>query len=162
MTTNYYKTYLLALLASLALLLPMESRAQQMQAALSHYTTDDGLPSTAISSLVSDDYGYLWISTWNGLARFDGFDFYTYKTGILSGVRGMHNRVASATIDQGQNIWMKMYDGRWPHHLPHHYYYHRCGDGCSDTQYTMQIFQADDPVPACHFRHHLALGTCRR
>ena len=112
MTTNYYKTYLLALLASLALLLPMESRAQQMQAALSHYTTDDGLPSTAISSLVSDDYGYLWISTWNGLARFDGFDFYTYKTGILSGVRGMHNRVASATIDQGQNIWMKMYDGR--------------------------------------------------
>ena len=83
-----------------------------MQASLSHYSTENGLPSTAISSIVADDYGFIWITTWNGLARFDGYDFYVYKTGIHSGIRGMHNRVANATIDLSQNVWIKMYDGR--------------------------------------------------
>ena len=84
-----------------------------MQASLSHYSTENGLPSNAISAITSDDYGYVWISTWNGMVRFDGYNFYTYKTGIASGIKGMHNRIAQATIDQRQNVWMKMYDGRF-------------------------------------------------
>ena len=84
-----------------------------MQASLSHYSTENGLPSNAISAITSDDYGYVWISTWNGMVRFDGYNFYTYKTGIASGIKGMHNRIIRATIDQRQNVWMKMYDGRF-------------------------------------------------
>ena len=84
-----------------------------MQASLAHYSTENGLPSNAISSITSDDYGYVWISTWNGMVRFDGYNFYTYKTGIASGIKGMHNRIIRATIDQRQNVWMKMYDGRF-------------------------------------------------
>ena len=92
---------------------PQGVRAQHMQASLSHYSTENGLPSNAISSITSDDYGYVWISTWNGMVRFDGYNFYTYKTGIASGIKGMHNRIIRATIDQRQNVWMKMYDGRF-------------------------------------------------
>ena len=88
-------------------------RAQHLQASLSHYSTENGLPSNAISNITCDDYGYVWISTWNGMVRFDGYDFYTYKTGIASGIKGMHNRIAQAIIDQRQNVWMKMYDGRF-------------------------------------------------
>ena len=55
----------------LLLSFPMETRAQQMQATLSHYSTDDGLASNAISDLIHDDYGYVWISTWNGVSRFE-------------------------------------------------------------------------------------------
>lgn len=83
-----------------------------MQASLSHYSTDNGLPSNAISSIISDDYGYVWIATWNGVSRFDGYNFYNYRTGIMSGVKGLHNRIDRMTIDQSQNIWLKMYDGR--------------------------------------------------
>lgn len=97
----------------LALWVPTNTRAQHMQASLSHYSTDNGLPSNAISSIISDDYGYVWISTWNGMVRFDGYHFYNYKTGIASGIKGLHNRIANATIDQRQNVWMKMYDGRF-------------------------------------------------
>ena len=92
---------------------PQGVRAQHMQASLSHYSTENGLPSNAISAITSDDYGYVWISTWNGMVRFDGYNFYTYKTGIASGIKGMHNRIIRATIDQRQNVWMKMYDGRF-------------------------------------------------
>ena len=96
----------------LLLSFPMETRAQQMQATLSHYSTDDGLASNAISDLIHDDYGYVWISTWNGVSRFDGYHFYNYKTGHFSGIKGLHNRVDAMTVDQAQNIWLKMYDGR--------------------------------------------------
>ena len=96
----------------LALSSPQESRAQQLRASLSHYSTDDGLPSNTIAALRSDDYGYVWLVTWNGISRFDGYNFYNYKTGIASGIKGLHNRVDNMVVDQGQNVWLKMYDGR--------------------------------------------------
>ena len=96
----------------LALSVPMNLRAQQLQASLAHYSTDEGMPSNAIAAIQSDDYGFVWLVTWNGISRFDGFNFYNYKTGVASGIRGLHNRVDNATIDQAQNVWLKMYDGR--------------------------------------------------
>ena len=112
MTRTYFKTKLLITLALLLLSGPHDLRAQHLQASLSHYSTEDGLPSNAIANLTSDDYGYLWISTWNGISRFDGYHFYNYKTGVVSGIRGLHNRVDAMIIDQAQNVWLKMYDGR--------------------------------------------------
>ena len=99
-------------LAVLALWVPQDLRGQHLQASLSHYSTEDGLPSNAIASLRNDDYGFLWVATWNGVSRFDGYHFYNYKTGIASGIRGMHNRIDNMTIDHSQNVWLKMYDGR--------------------------------------------------
>lgn len=50
------------------------------------YNTAQGLPQTQVTSLAQDDYGYLWIGTLGGLARFNGKDFYTYSTenGLLN------------------------------------------------------------------------------
>lgn len=111
MTTDL-KTKLLILPVLLLLSVPANLRAQHLQASLSHYSTEDGLPSNAIANLISDDYGFLWISTWNGVSRFDGYHFYNYKTGITSGIKGLHNRVDAMIVDQAENVWLKMYDGR--------------------------------------------------
>ena len=35
----------------------------------SYYTTQDGLPSNRVFGIAEDDYGHLWLSTGNGLAR---------------------------------------------------------------------------------------------
>ena len=86
--------------------------SQLLQATLSHYSTDDGLASNAISDIKQDDYGYIWIATWNGLSRFDGFNFYNYETGNRSHIPLLHNRIIDIKIDQSQNIWLRMYDGR--------------------------------------------------
>ena len=112
MTTTDLKTILFSTLALLMLSVPTELRAQQLQASLSHYSTEDGMPSNTVASLRTDDYGFLWLATWNGISRFDGYHFYNYKTGAASGVRGLHNRVDNMVIDLSQNIWLKMYDGR--------------------------------------------------
>lgn len=88
------------------------SNAQILQASLSHYSADNGLASNTVSDICQDDYGYIWIATWNGLSRFDGYDFYNYATGYRSGIPSLHNRISDLCIDLSQNIWMKMYDGR--------------------------------------------------
>lgn len=86
--------------------------AQHLQATVSHFSTDNGLPSNAISQIVQDNYGYIWLATWNGLSRFDGFNFFNYRTGNGSGIPNLHNRILGLTVDNQQNIWMRMYDGR--------------------------------------------------
>ncbi|MDY5767629.1 MAG: two-component regulator propeller domain-containing protein, partial [Alloprevotella sp.] len=86
--------------------------SQQFQASLSHYSTENGLCSNAVSDIKQDGYGYIWIATWNGLSRFDGFNFFNYKTGGQSRVPLLHNRISDLTIDGMQNVWMRMYDGR--------------------------------------------------
>ncbi len=112
MTTTNLRTILLKLFAALVLLCPQDVRAQQLQASLSHYSTDDGLPSNTVAKLRNDDYGFVWLATWNGISRFDGYNFYNYRTGIASGIPGLHNRIDDMIIDQAQNVWLKMYDGR--------------------------------------------------
>ena len=37
--------------------------AQQVQATLSHYSTDNGLASNAIAGIYQDDYGFIWMAT---------------------------------------------------------------------------------------------------
>jgi len=96
----------------LALLGNVNASAQQLQASRQHYSTNDGLASNAIAQIVQDDYGYVWLATWNGLSRFDGYHFYNYKTGAGSHIKNMHNRISQLAVDNQQNIWMRMYDGR--------------------------------------------------
>ena len=106
----YTKNFLLALMFAMSATSVV--RAQQLQAALSHYSTDDGLCSNAVSDIKQDGYGFIWIATWNGLSRFDGYNFYNYKTGGQSRVPFLHNRISDLEIDAMQNVWMRMYDGR--------------------------------------------------
>ena len=87
--TNIFNTGRYLWLTLLALVITPTANAQQWQAKRAHYSTEDGLPSDAIASLQQDNYGFVWIATWNGISRFDGYHFYNYKTGVSSGIRRM-------------------------------------------------------------------------
>ncbi|CAA7392545.1 sensor histidine kinase [Chryseobacterium fistulae] len=39
------------------------------------YTTDNGLPQNSVKDIIKDKYGFIWISTENGISRFDGANF---------------------------------------------------------------------------------------
>jgi len=107
------KSYLAAAAAAITLAWgTLGAQAQQLQATVKHYSTDDGLTSNAIANIVQDDYGYIWLATWNGLVRFDGYHFFEYPTGAASRVPHLHNRIRDLAVDNQQNIWMRMYDQR--------------------------------------------------
>lgn len=107
--------YILVSLAAVTLgtqLTDSDCHAQKIEASLTHYSVDDGLVSDNCSDIIQDDYGYVWIATWNGLSRFDGTNFYNYPTGYRSKVPLMHNRIVELVTDISQNVWLRMYDGR--------------------------------------------------
>ncbi|MCR4844988.1 MAG: response regulator [Bacteroidales bacterium] len=43
------------------------------------YTTDSNLPNSQVNHIYQDGRGFVWIATENGLARFDGQDFQTFR-----------------------------------------------------------------------------------
>ena len=109
---NYYRYYKLLLLSAVLTLSCQTVSAQQLQASRQHLSTEDGLCSNAVSMICQDDLGFIWLATWNGLSRFDGYEFYNYKTGNSSHIKNLHNRILDIVIDQSQNVWMHMYDDR--------------------------------------------------
>jgi ligand-binding sensor domain-containing protein len=109
---SYYKYYKLLLLSVVLTLSCQTISAQQLQASRIHLSTEDGLCSNAVSMICQDDLGFIWLATWNGLSRFDGYEFYNYKTGNSSHIKNLHNRILDIVIDQSQNVWMHMYDDR--------------------------------------------------
>jgi ligand-binding sensor domain-containing protein len=73
----------LLFLSSLLVCLP-EVLGQRLPVRI--YTTADGLWSSAISYLMCDSHGFIWLCTRDGLSRFDGYRFVNYKIGQRLGV----------------------------------------------------------------------------
>ncbi|MCE9679539.1 EAL domain-containing protein [Shewanella sp. AS1] len=75
------KTFIQTLL--LALAFTSQAFADEPQANypilnLEHYNVQEGLSQSTVTSVVEDQYGYVWIGTLNGLNRFDGKNFKHY------------------------------------------------------------------------------------
>ena len=44
------------------------------------WQTENGLPYNSVTSIIQTQDGYLWLGTYNGLARFDGIKFAVFNT----------------------------------------------------------------------------------
>ncbi len=88
-----------------------------------HYTVDDGLPGNMIQGIVQDDDGIFWISTNNGLSRFDpsqarGKQFRNYS--IADGLQSkLFNRNAFCKSRNGEIFFggMNGVNGFFPHEV---------------------------------------------
>ncbi|HEU4833200.1 MAG TPA: two-component regulator propeller domain-containing protein, partial [Pyrinomonadaceae bacterium] len=61
-------------------------RAEQLP--IRTYTTADGLPRDRVFKIVPDPRGFLWFCTYDGLSRFDGYEFVNYSV-----AQGLPHRV---------------------------------------------------------------------
>ena len=90
------------------------------KASFREFTVRDGLPQSQVHNIVQDSRGYLWISTKNGLSRFDGIEFVNYfrKDGLPD------NRVMSVFEDTCSHLWawsvngLSVYTGRGFYYFP--------------------------------------------
>ncbi len=73
-----------------------------------HYTTENGLPSSEVYSILEDKKGNIWFSTDRGVARFDGYEFktFTYLDGLTD------NTVFNLQEDTLGRIWMLSFSCR--------------------------------------------------
>ena len=76
-----------------------------------HYSVEDGLSQNTVMSITQDHDGYMWFGTWDGLNKFDGYRFTTYKS-HAGETSFSNNRVEFIREDSKGYIWFQTYDGR--------------------------------------------------
>ena len=74
-------------------LLGFSNASAQPLCTVTQYDEEDGVPSSHITQLLQDQQGFLWFSTWNGLCRFDGYEFHTFKPLPGDGCQMMTDRI---------------------------------------------------------------------
>ena len=84
-------------------------RAQSLEPLYFNYTKEDGLPSSECYEIIQDKKGYIWISTDNGVCRYDGHDFEHF--GIEQGLTD--RTILFMHEDHRGWIWMNSMDGNF-------------------------------------------------
>jgi ligand-binding sensor domain-containing protein len=93
-----YHTIVYLLLFSQAVL------SQNNPFAFHHLTEKDGLSSSMVNCFLKDSRGLLWVGTYEGLNRFDGSHFYSFRR-TKSPTSIFNNVVHSLCEDKQNNIW---------------------------------------------------------
>lgn len=102
---------LASIICSLWLLVPVLS-AQTGETI--HYGEADGLSHRHVTQILQDKDGFIWLSTWNGLDRFDGREFVTFKSRPGDGVSMPSDRFRNIAIDDhNPNIINCRVDDSW-------------------------------------------------
>lgn len=68
----------------------------------------DGLSQSLVKQVVQDRDGFIWVATWNGLNRFDGYDFITVRPSVDSEVRRFSSRIGDIKLDGDGNLWLRI------------------------------------------------------
>ena len=75
----------------------------------SNLSTRDGLPSNVLSAVVQDNHGFIWIGTANGLARYDGYTFKTFKR--EENVNSLPGNEISCLLQKDDDVWVGTWQG---------------------------------------------------
>lgn len=77
-----------------------------------HFSVNDGLAQGNVMNIIQDQKGLIWFSTWNGLNKFDGYTFKTYKTSQEDSYAFGSNRMGTISESKYGDIWCPTYDGQ--------------------------------------------------
>ena len=81
-------------------LLPVPLPAQYV---LKQWNVEHGLPQSSIRCMTQTEDGYLWIGTWNGLARFDGVRMTVFNA---LNTPELHPSISSLYEDSQHRLWI--------------------------------------------------------
>ncbi len=73
-----------------------------------HYGSDDGLPQHSIMDIHQDKNGFMWFATWDGLCKFDGYNFKTYRLLDEGGKQIWGNRIERILEDRNGYLWITL------------------------------------------------------
>jgi len=76
-----------------------------------HLTTEDGLSSNKVEAILQDKEGFYWISTQNGLNRFDGTSFRVFRHSSTDSTSLTDNNCRNMLEDLNGDIWIATYKG---------------------------------------------------
>lgn len=102
----FNKIYVLAIICSLHYL-PVYSQTPSYY----HYSSSDGLASSTVYEIIQDRNGFIWFATSNGISKFDGKHFTTFRTNdglnsnsIISLAEGNKGELYIGNYEKGINV----------------------------------------------------------
>nr|WP_294899032.1 hybrid sensor histidine kinase/response regulator transcription factor [uncultured Pedobacter sp.] len=85
---------------------------EPMKSKMRHYSTEDGLSHDGVICMTRDAEGFMWFGTWDGINRFDGTNFVTYKARPGDQSKLKNNKIREIVEDKHGYLWVKTYDGK--------------------------------------------------
>ncbi|MFA5805867.1 MAG: two-component regulator propeller domain-containing protein [Melioribacteraceae bacterium] len=77
-----------------------------------HYTSSEGLASSTVYDIIQDKNGFIWFATANGMNKFDGKHFTTFRTkdglnsnSIISLLEGKNGELYIGNFEKGVNVF---------------------------------------------------------
>ncbi|WP_276483159.1 two-component regulator propeller domain-containing protein [Paraflavitalea pollutisoli] len=122
--------------ALLAVLLLLSTSAVGQQIRVNNFGIENGLANNSVTNIYQDHYGFLWIGTYDGLSRYDGYSFKTYRHRLNDSTSLINNRITNVAEDQENRLWIGTKKGvsifsgstqrfRQAWYQPHHQQYAR-------------------------------------
>jgi ligand-binding sensor domain-containing protein len=79
---------------------------QERQYAFTHFSTANGLVSNSVFNIVQDKQGYIWLATVDGLQRYDGNRFLTFRHSSADPHSIPADYIVQLTMDKEGNLWL--------------------------------------------------------
>ena len=79
----------------------------QQNFSVEHFLVEDGLPHNTISQIIQDKKGFIWLATFNGLSKYDGYTFQNFKPQSSDKVLMKNNRIDKISEDEYGRIWIQ-------------------------------------------------------
>ena len=98
------------------MIIPMEllgQSAYKEQVTFNTIANSDQLPSYTVISQAQDSYGFMWFGTYNGLVRYDGYQFKTYNSVPGDTTSIITNLAYSLLCPNNKYMWVGTM-GQWP------------------------------------------------
>jgi len=92
-------------------LIPSLSFSQLPELKFTHYSLDEGLSNSGVNFVSQDKEGFIWVGTYDGLNKFDGYDFTDFRRGLNDKNSLSNNLIHCFLQDDGGNIWIGTRDG---------------------------------------------------
>ncbi len=80
---------------------------KQYVSAIENYYVEDGLSHNLINKIIQDKKGFIWLATYNGLCKFDGYSFKQYIPQPSDSIYTKNNRVDRIFEDAYGRIWIQ-------------------------------------------------------
>lgn len=109
---NHFKKFITAILfVSVSLCLQSNIYSQEDEIKFSHLTVEDGLTSNGVTQIIQDRNGFVWLGTYNGLTRFDGYNFKAFLPEPNNPKSISNHSIWALEQDNLGNIWCGTQDG---------------------------------------------------
>lgn len=99
----------------------------QRSEAVDHLGIENGLSNSAVRSFFQDSNGFMWIGTNDGLNRYDGYEFRTFRSSDGDTTSIIQNWINVIAEDKEQRLWIgthggvSIYNGLTGHFSPVYY-----------------------------------------